>query len=49
MFIECKGLFQKLLSPIKIWADAKSKKVEEHNAQLETIKRKVLMTVDEKI
>jgi hypothetical protein len=38
-----------MLSPIKEWAEQIRAKVEEHNASLEAIKRKVLMTVEEEI
>ena len=42
-------MFLKMLSPIKEWAEQIRAKVEEHNASLEAIKRKVLMTVEEEI
>ena len=38
-----------MLSPIKKWADETRAKVDVHNANLDAIKRKVLMTVKEQI
>jgi len=49
VIVQCKEYFQKMLSSIKEWADRKRQKIDEHNVQLDAIKRIVLMTVEEKI
>ena len=47
--VECNELFEKMLSTIRKWADQKRAKVDQHNADLEAIRRIVLMTEQERI
>ena len=47
--VECNELFEKMLSTIRKWADQKRAKVDQHNANLEAIRRIVLMTEQERI
>ncbi len=47
--VQCKELFETMLSTIRKWADEKRQKVEERNTQLEYIKSIILLTVEQQI
>ena len=47
--VKCRTVFEKMLSTIREWADQKRAKVNQHNADLEAIRRIVLMTEQERI
>ena len=47
LIFESKAFFVKMLETIKNWSDQASKRIRDHNAELEPIQREVLMTVQQ--